>query len=383
MNRALAHGECRPFGSATIKTLPLTMRDARINVRTHMRSLINLPVIYCLVAALLFGASTPVAKRLLSSFGPFTLAGLLYLGAAIATLPLAFHGGSAELRRDPRQRRMVLLAVLFGGGVGPVLLLLGLRTASAASVSIWLNLETVATTLLAWALFHEHLDRRTVLAVVVVLLAGVLLAAPSGASGLISGCLIGLACVCWGLDNNLTALVSGFTPAQTTVVKGVLAGAVNLAIGIFVEGSPAVGAMMLVALVVGALSYGASILLYILGAQQLGASRSQVLFSTSPFLGMLLSWLLLGEPILAVQVGAAVLMIVGVMLMLSARHAHDHTHEAMTHTHSHRHDDGHHTHVHPGLPAWRRHTHPHEHEPITHHHPHSPDLHHRHRHKSG
>jgi drug/metabolite transporter (DMT)-like permease len=191
---------------------------------------------------------------------------------------------------------------------------------------------------------------------------------------------VALACVFWGLDNNLTALVSGFTPAQTTAIKGAVAGAVNLAIGLGAERTLPSGGAVPIALAVGALAYGASILLYILGAQQLGASRSQLLFSSSPFLGMALSWLMLGEPVLGVQLAAAALMVAGILLMLSARHGHAHTHEAMAHTHSHRHDDGHHTHVHPGLPGWIRHTHPHEHEPVTHEHAHSPDLHHRHRH---
>jgi hypothetical protein len=121
-------------------------------------------------------------------------------------------------------------------------------------------------------------------------------------------------------------------------------------------------------------------MLYISGAQQLGASRSQLLFSTSPFLGVLLAWLMFGESATVVQFGAAGLMAAGIALMLTARHEHKHTHEAMAHTHEHRHDDGHHTHVHPGLPAWVRHTHAHVHEPVTHTHPHAPDLHHRHEH---
>jgi drug/metabolite transporter (DMT)-like permease len=191
---------------------------------------------------------------------------------------------------------------------------------------------------------------------------------------------VALACFCWGLDNNLTALVSGFTPAQTTAIKGVCAGVVNLAIGLVREGGLPPAAAILGALLVGVFSYGFSIMLYISGAQQLGASRSQLLFSTSPFLGVLLAWFLFREPSTAAQLGAAGLMIAGIVLMLTARHEHEHTHEPMSHTHEHRHDDGHHTHVHPGLPAWVRHTHPHEHEPMTHTHAHAPDLHHRHGH---
>jgi drug/metabolite transporter (DMT)-like permease len=344
------------------------------------RFALSRPVLASLAAALLFGASTPLAKALLSSIAPLTLAGLLYLGGAIGALPFAFRGGSSALRRDPRQRRLLSFAVIFGGGLAPVLLLLGLRAAPAASVSLWLNLEIVATALLAWTLFRENLDRRTLLAAGLVLLGGGLLAAPEGAAGWKAGALVAGACLCWGLDNNLTALVSGFTPAQTTVAKGLIAGTVNLVLGISLgqhfPGITRLGA----ALGVGAVSYGLSIMLYIFSAQHLGATRSQLLFATSPFLGVILAWTVFGERIQPAQLVAAPCVAAGLYFMLSARHEHEHTHEAMAHTHSHRHDDGHHTHVHPGLPPWVRHTHPHEHEPLTHTHPHAPDLHHRHRH---
>lgn len=346
----------------------------------HPRLVFSRPVLAAIGAALLFGASTPLAKALLSSLGPFTLAGLLYLGGAVGALPFAFRGGSAELRRDPRQRRLLGFAVIFGGGIAPVLLLLGLRAAPAASVSLWLNTEVVATALLAWTFFHEDLDRRTVLAGGLVLAGGIILAAPEGAAGWKAGALVGGACVCWGMDNNLTALVSGFTPAQTTVVKGLIAGTVNLVLGLLLgqhlPGALRVGA----ALSVGTVSYGFSIMLYIFGAQHLGATRSQLLFATSPFLGVILAWTLFHERVQPAQLGAVPCIAAGLYLMLTARHAHEHTHEAIMHTHSHRHDDEHHTHVHPGLPGWVRNTHPHEHEPVVHSHPHLPDLHHRHRH---
>ncbi len=322
-----------------------------VMVNSRMRAVLSRPVLATIAAALLFGASTPLAKALLSSLGPLTLAGLLYLGGAVGA-----------------------------GGIAPVLLLLGLRAAPAASVSLWLNTEVVATALIAWTFFHEDLDRRTVVAGGFVLAGGILLAAPEGAAGWKAGALVAGACVCWGMDNNLTALVSGYTPAQTTVAKGLIAGTVNLVLGLSL-GQHLPGALRTgAALSVGMVSYGFSIMLYIFGAQQLGATRSQLLFATSPFLGVILAWTLFHERVQPAQLGAAPCIAAGLYLMLTARHAHEHAHEAMIHTHSHRHDDGHHTHVHPGLPAWVRHTHPHEHEPIVHSHPHLPDLHHRHRH---
>lgn len=333
-----------------------------------------------LAAALLFGASTPLAKTLLGSEGPFMLAGLFYLGAALAVAPVSLKGSTAALRTNRKQLRLVGGAVLFGGVLAPVLLLLGLRAAPAASVSLWLTLETVATAALAWGVFREHVDRRTWAAVTLIVLAGVLLAVPEGRTSLRAGGLVVLACVCWGVDNNLTSLISGYTPAQTTLVKGLVAGSVNLTIGLLLKPAALHPQLVLAALLVGALSYGVSIMLYISSAQQLGASRSQMLFAISPFLGVLLAWTFFHEPVLLVQLAAAVIMAVGIGLMLTASHEHEHVHEAMEHTHSHRHDDGHHNHEHPGLARSHQHTHPHAHEPMAHSHRHVPDLHHRHPH---
>jgi drug/metabolite transporter (DMT)-like permease len=339
------------------------------------------PVLWCLAAAALFGASTPASKWLMGeALGPLTLAGLLYLGAGLFTLPTAFSGGSPARRRDPANLRRLLGAVVFGGLLGPVALLAGLRLAPAASVSLWLNLETTATALLAWAFFKENMDGRTWLANGLVVAAGVLLALPEQFSFAPAAGLVLLASICWGLDNNFTAVIDGYTPAQTTTVKCLVAGPINLALGLWVEGGLPTWTTIGIALVVGMFAYGLSVVLYIRGAQQLGATRSQMVFATAPFLGVLLAWGLLGEPVLGMQIGAAVIMAAALGLLLTSRHGHDHSHPATVHTHPHRHDDGHHAHIHPDLPDEAWHTHEHEHAPVAHTHDHVPDLHHRHRH---
>lgn len=339
------------------------------------------PIAWCLLSAALFGASTPASKLLLDGIGPLTLAGLLYLGAALATLPFARRGGSAVRRRDPRNVRRLAGAVLFGGVLGPVALLVGLRTSPSASVSLWLNLETTATALLAWAFFKENLGPRGWAANGLVVVAGVLLAAPDGFTVAPAALLVVVACVCWGIDNNLTAVIDGYTPEQTTLAKGAGAGAVNLTLGLWLEGALPGVTGVIGGLIVGALAYGASIVLYIRGAQQLGATRSQMLFATAPFLGVGAAWLVLGEPVLGVQVAAGLLMACALAVLLADHHAHEHVHPAQVHTHAHRHDDGHHDHEHPDLPAEVWHTHEHAHERVVHRHPHVPDLHHRHAHE--
>jgi drug/metabolite transporter (DMT)-like permease len=207
-----------------------------------------------------------------------------------------------------------------------------------------------------------------------------LLAARPGVESVPAAVMVTAASVCWALDNNLTSLIDGFTPAQYTLVKGLVAGTMNLSLGIALEPATHDWRLLVVALVLGALSYGLSLMLYVTGAQQIGAARSQMLFAAAPFIGVLLSWTALGEPVEPLQLLAALLMIGGIGVLLASRHAHGHAHQRMTHTHSHRHDDGHHEHVHPGMLTDVRHTHPHTHQPLTHAHPHAPDLHHRHVH---
>ena len=335
-----------------------------------------LPVMQVLVAAALFGAAAPVAKPLLGVLGTFRLAGLLYLGAASAVAPAALWHGPPDRTSLSRNAKRLAGVVLLGGGLAPLLLFWGLSMASAASVSLWLNLETVATVVLAGLFFREHLHRRTWLGVALIVAASLMLASPPAPGGRLAGLLVALASVCWGVDNNLTALIDGLSPAQTTLLKGVVAGTVNLCLGLCLDGGPAPGRVVAAALLLGASSYGASLVLYIGGAQQLGAARSQMIFSTASFWGLSVAWLLLSEPMLWTQALAGAVMLAALWLLCSERHEHAHTHEGITH----RHDDGHHQHLHPRLPSWIGHTHEHTHDPVTHTHPHLPDLQHRHRH---
>ena len=170
------------------------------------------PVALALLAAALFGAATPASKRLLADLSPLQLSGLLYLGAALAVAPAALRGGLARALPRDRSNALRLLGVAFVGGLlGPVLLLLGLREASAASVSLWLNLELAATAALGALAFGDHLGARGWLGCAGVAAASALLALGEGAAGLGAGLLVAAACVCWGLDNQWTALLDGLS----------------------------------------------------------------------------------------------------------------------------------------------------------------------------
>lgn len=386
----------RPLSAAELGDLllpsGLTARlgRARIPARTRGRlhgkgvpTLKRHGILQALGSAALFGAATPVAKDLLGDLSPAVLAGLFYLGAAAFLAPFVLRGRlrglQATLPADRRNRLLLLGAILFGGILGPVLLLSGLVLARAASVAMLLNLETTATALLAAFLFREHLGRAAWLGNAGVLGAGLLLSLEGGRPGMLGALLVAGAAVCWGLDNNLTALIDGITPTQSTFWKGLVAGTTTLTLGLIlhpVSPSPA----WLAALCVGGLSYGVSIVLYISSAQTLGATRSQMIFASAPFFGVALAVLWLGEGLTTAQAVAGGLLLLSLGLLFLERHDHDHEHAPTSHQHAHRHDDGHHDHTHPGQPGSLRHTHAHDHARQVHSHPHWPDLHHRHDH---
>lgn len=337
-------------------------------------------VIRCGLAALLFGASTPFAAQLAHETSAFTLAGLLYLGAALAVLPTSLRSrpDGLSVRRGASR---LLTAVVLGGAIGPVLLALGLQHATAATASLLLNLELVFTVVIAALFFGEHIGRHVAVGAGLVAVASVLIAGVgAGATSdlRLGAILIAAACLCWAVDNSVTAELDELAPAHITFTKGLVAGGANTVIGLTLDGPPPVPAMG-VALLIGALGYGMSITLWVAGARDLGAARAQVVFATAPFLGAVIAWTLFGEPLAPLVLGAVVVAAVGVALVSRSAHSHLHVHEAIEHDHEHEHGEGHHDHEHDdGFTG--RHQHTHVHHRVAHEHPHVPDLHHRHTH---
>jgi len=341
-------------------------------------------IITGLLSGFLFGLATPFSKLLLAGLNSFQLAGLLYLGAALSMLPYIFRTNSQlKLLFQPGSRAKTTGIIFFGGFAGPMLLLAGLKIANSASVSIWLNMELVATAILGVLIFKDELDRNTWIGVFLTILAGIVVSFGEGTSGIFSGLLITAACICWGIDNHLTALTDGASPQTVTFIKGIVAGSLNLTIGCLMAGQTIALGIMVPAIIVGIFAYGISIVLYVISAQNIGATRSQILFSTAPVWGVLLSYQLIHEPFQWVHVISIALLALAVIVTNLFTHQHLHTHLAMEHIHYHQHTDGHHKHSHESetVPDNKWHSHLHTHEPLTHDHPHNPDLHHRHGHE--
>jgi drug/metabolite transporter (DMT)-like permease len=338
-----------------------------------------------LFAGLLFGVATPFSKIILSQFNSFQMAGFLYIGAAAAYLHFIIKNRKTEYAavKKSRAKKYLLSVIITGGILGPLFLMLALRAANAMSVSIWLNLELVATAVLGIVFFKDHLDRYAVIGVLLTLCAGVLTSIHESGSGLFSGFFILLACIAWGIDNHFTAIIDGIKPQTITFIKGLFGGITNLSIGLFLSRGELPFSYIPAALIIGVFSYGISIVLYVVSAQNLGATRSQILFSTSPFWGIITAFIFLGEPIGIMIVISIILLALGIFFTSIGSHEHEHKHFRTTHIHLHTHDADHHNHYHINIDDddnSTRHSHIHDHDDKTHTHKHFPDIHHRHKH---
>lgn len=340
-----------------------------------------------LAAAAFFGLSTPLAKTLIADIAPQVLAGLLYLGSGVGlTLFWLFRRARARPRRDAPLTRTDLPwlagAIVSGGVVAPVLLMAGLESTPASTASLLLNVEGVFTALLAWVVFRENADRRIVLGMATIVAGGVLLSWAGGLTpaGMRGPLLVVAACLGWAIDNNLTQRVSAGDPVEVAGLKGLVAGGVNLVLGLVLRGALPTGDRLIAALLVGFIGYGVSLVLFVLAMRELGTARTGAYFSLAPFVGAVAGLALFREPVTPLFLLAALLMGLGLWLHLTERHEHDHEHEPLQHTHRHSHDE-HHRHAHsPEDPVGEPHVHEHSHPRLLHRHPHYPDIHHRHTH---
>ncbi|MGC9206350.1 EamA family transporter [Acidithiobacillus sp.] len=337
-------------------------------------------------SALLFGASTPLAKILLATVSPWMLAALLYLGSGLGLSVYRLLRHSPRVHLSRTDTFWFGASVLAGGIIAPVLFMFGLRGAAASNASLLLNAESVFTTLLAWWVFKENFDRRIAWGMFAIVLGMVLLSWPGAGTlqfhiqQLWPAAAIIAACFAWGVDNNLTRKVSLTDSSWIAANKGWIAGSVNLLLALWLGSAIPAIPDAIAAMILGFFAYGVSLALFVVGLRHLGSARTGAYFSSAPFFGAILSVIILGTPVTPLLLIAAALMAWGIWMHLDERHDHVHSHEAMDHAHMHIHDVHHqHAHAFPVAPG-TRHEHPHHHEPLTHSHPHVPDMHHLHKH---
>lgn len=349
------------------------------------------PMIQAIIAAALFGVSVPIAKVLLGETGPITLAGFLYLGSGVglslckATQHIKHASANIEARLGKKDMPWLVIAILAGGVAAPILLMFSLQSAPATTASLLLNFEIVATTLIASLIFREAIGMRVWLAIACITAASILLSWRGGGNWGFSVSALGILGVCtlWGLDNNVTRIISSKDPISIAAIKGISAGGISQALALIMRNPLPDFRVALGAMLLGFFSYGLSLVFFIRAMRNLGTGRASALFGTAPFIGAALSFLVFREANTFLFSIALSLMVVGAILILREKHDHEHFHMAIDHEHSHDHDDEHHTHKHDEeeFPSGAYHSHLHQHEASRHLHPHKPDIHHRHRHE--
>ena len=355
-----------------------------------MNKTVLIPTWYALTAALLFGLSTPMNKLLLDTIEPLVLSGFLYLGSGLGMLSYRLIKEKSLYTRTEAQLQsgeipQLITAIITGGILAPLVLLYSIRVTPASTASLLLSIEGIATTLLAGIWFGEYIGKRVWLAIAMVTLATMLLSVQwnqgwgftIGAFGVIAACFM------WGLDNNLTRNLSARDPLLLVIVKGCGAGGFSLLLARFFNLTFPSVQIILIAMVIGVLSYGLSIVFFILSLRSLGSSRTTALYSIAPFAGSFLSFLILGERPQQVFFLSFPLVLIATLILLTEIHSHLHLHQAYSHDHRHSHQDGHHNHNHPDLFREKNfvHSHLHDHEELEHNHEHLPDIHHRHQHE--
>jgi drug/metabolite transporter (DMT)-like permease len=349
----------------------------------------KLPIFQAFVAACLFGVSAPFAKLLLGEMKPVLLASFLYLGSGIGLMiykliqPIGSKNSDKEAKIGRKDWPWLLGATLSGGIAAPIVLMISLKNTPAATASLLLNFEGVATALIAALAFKESVGRRIWSAVFLVTLASVLLSMDVTAKWGFSPWAVGILCACafWGIDNNFTRNISAKDPVMIVAIKGTVAGCFSLFLAFLLGHSLPSALKILLALALGLFCYGLSILFFILSMRELGSARTSAYFASAPFIGTVLSFLIFRDPPNAFFIISLPIMALGAFLLFGEEHLHLHTHFETEHEHSHHHEDGHHLHEHPGTVKDQTHSHPHKHEELPHEHPHAPDIHHRHGHQ--
>ncbi len=326
-------------------------------------------IIYAVLAALFYAINVPCSKVLLHDVAPTFMAGFLYIGAGLGVgVMYLFHfskePADKRLKKEdtPYTVAMVLLDI-----AAPILLMIGIKMGSAANASLLGNFEIVATTLIAFAVFKEAISKRLCVAIGFVTFSSMILSF-SGANSFdfsIGSLLVLGATVCWGIENNCTRKISDKSTYQIVVIKGIGSGLGSIIIAMVVgEAVPSLQTILII-MALGYVAYGLSIFTYVRAQQTLGAAKTSAYYAIAPFMGVLLSVIVLKEKLTLSFVVALVVMIIGTVLIvrdtliLQHRHAHTHTithtHDGSTHTHviehSHNHEhlmhDDVHGHTHP------------------------------------
>ncbi len=272
-----------------------------------------------MAAAVLFGLSTPAAKAIVGNVRPLLLAGFLYLGSGLGLGAFILLGHRRGIGLKRADLPWLIATILFGGALGPALLMWGLTQTTGSAASLLLTLEGVFTALIAWVVFREPFNRRIGLGMAAIFAGAVLLSllAPSGHAGMLGGLAVAGACLSWAIDNNCTSKIADVDALTLASIKGIVAGTANATLALIAGGEFPGMSLVAASALVGFFGYGLSLVLFVLALREIGAARTGAYFSTAPFIGAVIGLVALHEPLTVGLIGAGLLMGFGVYLHLT------------------------------------------------------------------
>lgn len=259
-----------------------------------------------LLAAILFGLSTPMAKPLTTIVPPVWLAALFYGGSLLGILPGLFS--RMDLRpaswKDfwipgkltPREKGAFAVSILFGGVLAPMALIVGLTGFPASRGSLLMNAEALFTVLIATVLFREKVTGWILSGVVLGSAGCTILSFQKTENSFHGAGYFFLAALFWAFDTNILRFLSNVNPLVVTVWKG--AGSTILLLPLAWASEPFVGStkVILESLLVGALGYGFSLVVFLRSLRTIGVVQTGAWFGFSPFIGAWGSIVFLKEP---------------------------------------------------------------------------------------
>ena len=253
--------------------------------------------IFAVLAASLYAINIPVSKLLLNYVDATMMASFLYLGAGIGLFSYGVLNKSKKVDRLTKKELPYTIAMVVLDIIAPIFLMFGITMTNSANVSLLNNFEIVATSIIALFIFKEVISKRLWFSIVLVVVATIILSF-EGTSAFVfnKGSLLVLgACICWGFENNCTKMISNKSSVEIVTIKGIFSGLGSLVVALLIgEAIPSFMYMFLV-LLLGFVSYGLSINLYIKAQSVIGAAKTSAYYSVSPFCGVLFSLILLGE----------------------------------------------------------------------------------------
>ena len=279
------------------------------------------------ISAALVGSIFPIAKPILASqIQPLTLSSMTYLIAGFFMLPITLIGKRNKKEKESLKKddyAILLIIGLLGGGIAPFLFFEGLKRTTASDASVLEGGELLFTVIIALLFFKEKLTKIGYLGMTITIIGITLISLSSNINSPnnwynfnlnFGNILIIFSTLCWGLDNNISKIISKriTNTAKIVLVKSLIGGTLLLIISFYLGYKLNIEINQIpYLLILGIGGFGLSLFFFIESLRIIGTLKTIVIFSSSAIFGLILSFFILNEKIGIMQLIATTLVILG------------------------------------------------------------------------